>query len=185
MRKRANIKIATLNMNGAHTGSESDTSFEKWSEINTTMKRERIAILALQETHLDEQALSTVNRLFGKRLTIHNSPDETNPRLTAGVAFALNKDLLNTQNLEITELVKGRALALKTCWNNQEETLLINVYAPNRKIEHKPFWEALKSARQRKHLRRPDFVLGDFNVTEDAIDRSPPKNDSARATDAL
>ena len=92
-RKRANIKITMLNMNGAHTGSESQTSFEKWSEINATMKKERIAILAIQETHLDEQSLNDVNRLFGKRLSIHNSPDATNPRSTAGVAFAINKDL--------------------------------------------------------------------------------------------
>ena len=185
LRKKANVKIATLNMNGAHTGNENSTSFEKWSEINATMKRDKIAILALQETHLDEQTLSTVNGLFEKRLEIHNSHDGTNPRSTAGVAFAMNKDLLATQNLEVSELVKGRALALKTTWNNQEETLLINVYAPNHRKEHKPFWESLEAARRRKQLRRPDFLLGDFNVTEDALDRSPPKSDNEKATDAL
>jgi exonuclease III len=185
LQKRANIKIATLNMNGAHLGGEGSTSFEKWSEINATMKRERIAILALQEMHLDEQLLSNVNRLFGKRLEIHNSPDETNPRATAGVAFVLNKDLLATQNSETRELVKGRALALKTTWNNQEETVLINIYAPNQRIEHKPFWESIETARQSLQLRKPDFVLGDFNVTEEAIDRAPPKKDSERATNAL
>ena len=184
-RKRANIKIATLNMNGAHIGRESQMSFEKWSEINATMKKERIAILALQETHLDEQSLSDVNCLFGKRLVIHNSQDENNPRSTAGVAFTINKDLLVSQTLEIYELAKGRALALKTNWNNQEETLLLNVYAPNRRMDHRPFWDALESERQRLHLRKPDFILGDFNVTEDAMDRSPPKSDSERATDAL
>lgn len=127
-------------------------NFKMWSEINATMRRERIAILTLQEMHLDEHSLSVVNCLFGKRLTIHNSPDVTNPRSTAGVVFAINKDLLATQTLEITELVKGSALALKTCWNNKEETLLINVYAPNRRMEHRPFWEALETARQNRHL---------------------------------
>lgn len=185
LRKRANIKIATLNMNGAHTNSESSSSFEKWAEINAVMKRERIAILALQETHLDDQQLSGVNRLFGKRLAIYNSPDPSNPRATAGVAFALNKDLISSQNLKIMELVKGRAVALKTTWNNQEETMLINVYAPNRRSEHGPFWESIEAARQRHHLRKPDFVLGDFNLTEDAIDRSPPKGDNENATNAL
>lgn len=172
-------------MNGAHTSRESNTNFEKWAEINAVMKRERIAILALQETHLDEQLLNGVNRLFGKRLTIHNSPDVSNPRASAGVAFALNKDLISAQNLEITELVKGRAIALKTTWNNQEETVLINIYAPNRRTDHVPFWESLEAARQRHHLRKPDFVLGDFNVTEDAIDRSPPRGDNERASNAL
>lgn len=185
LRKRANIKIATLNVNGAHTGGESTTSFEKWSEINATMKRDKIAILALQETHLDETALNDINRLFGKRLAIYNSQNETNPRSSAGVAFVLNKDLIATENLETFELIKGRALALKTSWNNQEETTLINVYAPNQRTEHQPFWESLESTRRNLHLRKPDFVLGDFNVTEDAIDRSPPKRDSERASDAL
>lgn len=185
LRKRANIKIATLNINGVHTGGESATSFKKWAEINATMKREKIAILALQETHLDETTLNDINRLFGKRLTIYNSQNETNPRSSAGVAFVLNKDLIATENLETFELVKGRAIALKTSWNNQEETTLINVYAPNQRMEHQPFWESLETTRRSLHLRKPDFVLGDFNVTEDAIDRSPPKRDSERASDAL
>ena len=133
-------------MNGAHTGGEGHSRFEKWAEINATMKSERIAILALQETHLDEQTLTDVSRLFGKRLSILNSQSETNPRSTAGVAFVLNKDLLATQKLESIELIRGRALALKTTWNNQEETVLINVYAPNRRMEHSPFWESLESA---------------------------------------
>ena len=107
-RKRANIKIATLNMNGAHIGSESNMSFEKWSEINATMKRERIVILALQEMHLDEQSLNVVNHLFRKRLSIHNSQSKINPRSTVGVAFAINKELLYTQNLEVLELVKKK-----------------------------------------------------------------------------
>ena len=124
-------------------------SFEKWSEINATMKRERIVILALQEMHLDEQSLNVVNHLFRKRLSIHNSQSEINPRSTVGVAFAINKELLYTQNLEVLELVKRRVIALKMKWNNQEETLLINVYAPNQRTDHRPFWENLESARQR------------------------------------
>jgi exonuclease III len=185
LQKRANIKIATLNMNGAHTNGEACMRFEKWAEINATMKRENIAILALQETHLDDHLLSDVNKLFGKRLIIHNSPSEVNPRSSVGVVFVLNKDLIETHNMELKELVKGRALALKTTWNNQEEIALINVYAPNRRMDHKPFWEAVETARRSLHLRKPDFVLGDFNVTEDAIDRSPLKRDSERASDAL
>lgn len=36
------------------------------------------------------------------------------------------------------------------------------------------FWARLTAERRRRRLTKPDFVLGDFNITEDAIDRSPP-----------
>jgi hypothetical protein len=39
--------------------------------------------------------------------------------------------------------------------------------------------------RQTKHLPHPDFLLGDFNITEDLIDRSPPSADNQAATDIL
>jgi hypothetical protein len=46
-KQRANIKIITLNMNGCHTQGEAPTNFEKWAEVNATIKREKIAIMAL------------------------------------------------------------------------------------------------------------------------------------------
>ena len=99
MRKKANIKIGTLNINGLHTGTESGVSFEKWAEVNATMKKDKIAILAIQETHLDEPSLQAIHRAFGKRLRIINSQLENNPRASAGVTFALNKDLVETDNI--------------------------------------------------------------------------------------
>jgi len=39
--------------------------------------------------------------------------------------------------------------------------------------------------RRAKHLPIPDFTLGDFNVTEDAIDRAPPRLDDEAAIAAL
>ena len=35
------------------------------------------------------------------------------------------------------------------------------------------FWETIDIERRARGLRRPDFMLGDFNVTEDNIDRAP------------
>jgi hypothetical protein len=61
LRKRTNIKIGTLNMNGLHISSESQYTFEKWTEINTTLRNEKIAILAVQETHLDEQNTEAIH----------------------------------------------------------------------------------------------------------------------------
>ena len=184
LRKRANIKIASLNMNGLHTSEDNCLTFEKWSEINATLKKDKIAILALQETHLDDIATQSIQDLFGKRMIILNSQLERNPRASAGVAFVLNKDLIEIKETKMKELIKGKALALTVKWNDQETTL-INVYAPNKRQDHKDFWERIELERQHTQTRKPDFVLGDFNVTEDTIDRMPPKADNFKATTAL
>ena len=185
MRKKANIKIGTLNINGLHTGTESGVSFEKWAEVNATMKKDKIAILAIQETHLDEPSLQAIHRAFRKRLRIINSQLENNPRASAGVAFALNKDLVETDSIKSYNLIRGRAIAVRLTWKNNEVTTLVNVYAPNRKNEHKNFWEKVLAEMTKHNVPRPDFTLGDFNITEDAIDRMPPKLDNEGATCAL
>jgi hypothetical protein len=75
--------------------------------------------------------------------------------------------------------------ALKVKWLEDEETVLINVYAPNARDEHASFWEPIDTKRRTLNLRRPDFMLGDFNVTEDNIDRAPAHPDDPNATEAL
>lgn len=107
MRKRANIKIASLNMNGLHTVEDRSFSYKKWSEINATVKRDKIAILAVQETHLDDETTHSIQDMFGKRLTIINSQLERLPRTSAGVAFVLNKDLIDVKETRVVELIKG------------------------------------------------------------------------------
>ena len=52
--KRAYLNIATLNMNGYTAPSHSLNGIGKWATIIRTMNRLKIAILAIQETHLDE-----------------------------------------------------------------------------------------------------------------------------------
>jgi hypothetical protein len=49
--KRANINIATLNVREATAANTS--LLQKWSAISKIIYKNRIAILALQETHLD------------------------------------------------------------------------------------------------------------------------------------
>ena len=185
LRKRANIKIGTININGLHTAADGSHDFEKWAEVNATIKNEKIAILAVQETHLDEHNVKSIHQALGKRLLILNSQLENSPRTSAGVAFVLNKDLIDTNKTETHELIKGRAIAMKLTWKNGEETFLINVYAPNRRSDHRDFWETIENERLKKRLRKPDFVLGDFNLTEEPIDRFPAKHDHQGAIAAL
>jgi len=85
----------------------------------------------------------------------------------------------------LAELIKGRALTIKLNWNNQGEIKLVNVYIPNQRSEHTFFWNSVHLHLLQENYGNPDFVLGDFNVTEDPIDRIPLKMDNASAVSAL
>ena len=100
------------------------------------------------------------------------------------MAFIINKKLIKPTELTFHELHEGRALALKIKWD-ESETNLLNIYAPNNKQEHKQFWENIETKRRILRLRRPDFMLGDFNVTEENIDRSPVHPDEPYAVTVL
>lgn len=158
---------------------------EKWSTVYRTINDHKIAILALQETHLDDNLLMSVHECFGKRLSVVNSKHPGNPRASAGVAFVINRALIAPKDLVVTELIEGRALAIKFKWHNEDEILMINVYAPNTRSEHTKFWETIDTKRHSKGLRRPDMMLGDFNVTEELIDRAPAHLDDINAIAAL
>jgi ribonuclease HI/exonuclease III len=182
---KASINIATLNMNGLNAPSSGMDYKGKWSMINQTLNKHKIAILALQETHLDEEALDNIRNCFGRKMQIFHSEDPHAPRTTAGVAFVINKSLIRPREVTARELSPGRALYLKVKWLETETTTLINIYAPNNRTIHPTFWKDIDTKRTTKRLAKPEFVLGDFNVTEDPIDRCPARPDDIHATDAL
>ena len=147
------------------------------------MNKRKIAILAVQETHLDESRVNNILSLFGHKITIIVSHDPDMPRATAGVAFIINKKFITPREITSLELHKGRALALKVQWHEsgEEDTTLMNIYAPNNKTAHEKFWEGIETECRTHRLRRPDFMLGDFNVTEDNLDRAPAHPDDPSA----
>jgi len=149
------------------------------------IQKEGVAILAVQETHLDEEITTTLQSRFEKNLTIMTSAHPTNPRATCGVAFVINKRLIRPEETNLYELNPGRALLLNIRWLETCTTSILNVYAPNDRKAHPEFWAKAHTERRAHHLPKPDFTLGDFNVTEDMIDRCPPKRDDQTAIDAL
>jgi len=161
------------------------TGIKKWSTVNKTISEHKIAILALQETHLDQALLHDINTCFGKRLMVLNFQDLNNPCATVGVTFVVNKALISPKELSMSKLIKGCAQSLKIKWHENEEAILINVYAWNNRNEHRDFWGQLEAKRRSQNIRHPDFLMGDFNITEDPIDRAPAHPDNLNTIEAL
>ena len=181
--KKANIIIGSLNMNG-YTA-RGLTHFKKWSLVNQTLNKYKIAILALQETHLDQERMETLRTAYGKKMEIIFSPDPNNPRATAGVAYVINKSLIKPRKTTTHELHAGRALSLQVEWLDTEVTTILNIYAPNERAAQPDFWAGIDRERREQNIPVPNFTLGDFNVTEEAIDRLPPRLDDVNAIEAL
>ena len=93
-RMKVNIKIVSLNLNGAAAPSDNMTHKMKWNEISRTLYRENIAILAAQETHLDQQRTENLQTKYKKNLEIRVLEHPENPRRKAGVAFIINKKII-------------------------------------------------------------------------------------------
>ena len=155
---RANINIATLNMNGLSAPANNMSHMDKWAMINQTLNKFKIAILAIQETHLDEETTDQIKRNYGKKMNILTSADPENPRTTAGVAFVINKSLIAPNKITPHELIPGRALAIEIEWLETEKTRLINIYAPNNRTTHGPFWNEVDAARRDKRIDRKSVV---------------------------
>jgi exonuclease III len=184
-KKRANINIATLNINGATAPSSNMNLIEKWSMINRTIRSNKVAILALQETHLDEERASSIHRCFQKNFDLYYSGVPKNPRASAGVVFIINKALIAPEQINVRTLIPGRAIVLSIAWSAVKRISILNIYAPVERQRQPEFWDRIERRRIRARIPCPDFVLGDFNVTEDLLDRAPPHPDDRNATDAL
>jgi exonuclease III len=149
------------------------------------MHTERIAILAIQESHLDHDMMETLRKSFEKNLVILNLTHPDTPQDMAGVSFVINKQLVELEEIEMSKLIPGRAVMLKMKWLKLCSATLLNIYAPNDRGEHTNFYTKIMTERQAKHLPIPDLTMGDFNITEDAIDRMPPRLDDESAIVAL
>ncbi|KDQ50166.1 hypothetical protein JAAARDRAFT_51388 [Jaapia argillacea MUCL 33604] len=182
---RANILLATLNMRGRLSATLGGRQISKWTEIHSVMKEKQIGILAVQETQLTEENVDQIHQLFGRQLKVLNSSDPDRPTSSAGVAFVVNREIANTADIDFKVLIPGRVTTLTTKWHGTNMITLINVYAPNNYGEHPAFWGEIGSQMRGQHVPSPDFMMGDLNIVEDAIDRSPVRLDNEAACEAL
>lgn len=183
-RSHARIAIATLNMRGFGTANAEGGS-NKWDLINQVVRDRRIAILALQETHLSDERLKWLERLFGTVLTVFGSADPENATGARGIAFAINARMVPKENVSMTEVIPRRAAILTVKLGSGGSPLkLANVYAPNNMQDNAEFWKTL-SEKWSTREQKPQVMAGDFNIVEDAIDRIPMRRDDKGATKAL
>jgi hypothetical protein len=133
-KNRANISIATQNMNGLMAPTSNMNFLEKWATINTNLNQNKLAILALQETHLDQETVNRLRQIYKDKMEIIFSADPNSPRATAGIAFVINKKCLNLKDWTAHELIPGCALFLRIKWHESEYTSFLNVYAPTHKV---------------------------------------------------
>jgi ribonuclease HI len=181
---RANIRIATLNVQGRGSNSLFDSK-HKWHAINKMIISQKIGIFCAQESHLTEEQTEAINDLH-KNIKVFSTIDPNQPN-TKGVAVAINKKITNAHQAKTTALVPGRALLLEIPWHANELLTILTVYALNDSRENKTFWDTLNDIWDNDNTTHPypDILLGDFNMVEDPTDRSTGSTDPTEVVNAL
>ncbi len=183
-RTRATLTIGTLNMRGAGQATHGGIG-EKWMQINQVLRDGRIGILGIQEAHLTDEKAEQINQLFSSSMRIYVTADPENPSGARGVAIALNKRLVDTENVEHTTLIPGRAISVKIKWSKNKNFTILAVYAPNDPNDNADFWSKMLEVMRTTNRGPPNVVLGDFNLVETAMDRMPSRPDPERPVEAL
>ena len=176
---KAKITFVTLNIKGRRSG-----NIDKWMHVPQIMRDRKLGVLAVQETHLTNELAEQFQALFGSTFSLHYSPDPRT-RNARGIAIILNKTTINTDEVTATTVVPGRALSLSIPWQGDSRVNVLTVYAPNSPAEAREFWKAIDNKVNTNRTLKPDVLLGDFNIVEDAIDRIPSKTDDPQAVERL
>ncbi|KAI0698299.1 Endonuclease/exonuclease/phosphatase [Cerioporus squamosus] len=167
-RSKGRIVVASVNMRG----------FRMHGEVNQLIRDRKIAVLCLQETHLTLERIESLNVIFGATMKVLGCVDTDNESGARGIAFAINRRVIAEEDLTIAELIPGRAAALTLA-------RILNVYAPNNAADNAAFWSRIEVDIRGGRIRRPDMMVGDFNMVEDSIDRLPPRSDQHAQLETL
>lgn len=167
------ITLGTYNIRGRG----SNQKHSKYRDLSSWMRINRIAIVAVQETKLNESDCETI-RKENPKISIYENNSESR---SSGVAFVLNKDLTSKWSIEHQTVVQGRASAIRIKTEKLDITL-VNIYSPNELRDKIQFYKELPKALQEKEITNPVILLGDFNFVEDSIDRLPEHRDELELT---
>lgn len=177
--KKIGLKIGSLNVRGQRYPDKSS----KYKDIASLVRRNRILILAIQETKLKDnnelQLMAANPKIF----------IESNPGINgAGVAFIINKELLGWDESKAPVwkhqvIIPGRVSRLKVEWDDQCIDI-INIYTPNDLKPKVEFLTELKTKLEEINDLYEPILIGDFNFVMDAIDRLPHRRDDNKVVEA-
>lgn len=166
--QRANLKIASLNVNGLNNPKKRGKVLKKFS-------KEKMHVIFLQETHLSQQEHEKLKH-FGYGITFYSSHSRNNKR---GVAILISNALKYEKIKEIKDK-DGRYILVKGKLEDQMITL-INVYAPpdSDKCFFKGLFDIITQETEGIMI-----LGGDFNVTlkHNLDTTSTKKNSKAQLT---
>jgi len=172
--RKFGIKLASLNMQGRNDSLRKS----KYKTVSTLVRRNKIAVIATQETRLKAEEELDLMLANPKIIVISNPLPITDSRSrSAGVGFVLQKDLFQNKTWQHTVLIPGRMSRLQVDWTNDQGMDIINLYPPNDlglKIAFLREAETILS--ELSDLKDP-ILTADWNFTENAIDRSPEHKD--------
>ena len=103
------------------------------------MNRHKIAVLAVQETHLTDDLADNISSAFDTKLRLLYSP-LPDTRNAAGIAIVVNKGLLRSDNILSDEIIPGRAILATIPWHGDTVLKILNIYAPNDAKNNENFW---------------------------------------------
>ncbi|KAI5822564.1 DNase I-like protein, partial [Schizophyllum commune Tattone D] len=179
------LKICSLNIKGRGANSIYDEK-HKWHDVQRVVRNERINVLGLQETHLSDEQADEIREFYQKNLQIFTSAASEGANNSTGVAIVLNKSITNIADTEEYEIIPGRALMVTVHWHGLLRHSILVTYAPaDGPAQNRQFWKDLRKRMIEMNLPSPDTHIGDHNMLEDAIDRSPAKNPRASTLDAF
>ena len=166
-RHQKQLKIASINMNGRGSCLQ-----DKWGLIGNILKRRKIAVLALQETHPNGDLRETVEKHFRNSLYVAHLADPDKPGARGGVSVVINKSIIDMKKIDCKQVIEGQAMLVEVPWNGDDTLHIINIYTPMDNAEKAKFWEELLRKVEELEDLRPDIVMGDFNLVENPkVDR--------------
>ena len=171
--------VASLNISARKSG-----IVHKRHHMQQLMRERWVGIMAFQETHMTEDLTSQLDNLFGQNLRLIYSPDLENTN-TRGVAFMINRSLIKADKVEMETLILGRMMLILAPWKDRSRLVALNIYAPNKPREMRAFWITIGDKLREMRPTRPDIMLRDLNLVEDALDRIPSSQGDAQAMELL
>jgi len=173
--KKQGIRIATLNMKGRNDKNKKS----KWPNLVTIMRKQRILVMGIQETHLNKEETEKIKAMCPKVEIINNG----NSTRGEGIAFIINKELANKMKWTTKVLIKGKAMRMNIEVEEERGLDIMVIHTLNNENKKIEFFKQLKNKIDKDEENENVIILGDFNSVENEIDRFPHRKDKLKVTE--